>query len=171
MTPRAPCPAAALGAALALVLAALACAEGPTEPACEPAPPRGVLSLWTACPVQSLSQDSIELTLTNDTTETVWFYHECGPEVPWPTQLQPDGTWVRLLPDGFYLGIECDHVHELRPGESGPVWMSTQRVDRPGTYRAEMLAAYDCVDAHEPLHLGHACQRMEYLLSEPFELR
>ena len=155
-----------------LAVAGHGCGGGwPAAPACDPSPPAGELSLWTACGVKSLAGASVEFILTNDSAESVWLYHDCGDEVPWPTQLQADGTWLRLLPAEFYLAIECEHVHELLPGESGPLSMSTRHVDRPGTYRAEMMVARNCVEVHDPLHLGHACERVEFFQSEPFELR
>lgn len=143
--------------------------NGPTQPGCDGGPVAGEVSLWSECASHALA-GSVPLTLTNGTAETVWFYHECGDEVPWPDVLEADGTWTRLLPGTFFLPTGCEHVMELAPGESMELAMSTQHAPGAGTYRGELAVAYGCTAVHHPTHVPHRCARVEFVVSAPFVL-
>lgn len=169
MTPPAPALTAVAGA-LFVAAVGLGCG-GPTDTDCDGAPEPGAVSLWTACGMSSLGAGSVPLVLTNLTAEPIWFYHECRDEVPWPEMLQDDGTWLRLLPDDFFLPISCQHVVQLAAGDSMELSMSTQHVERPGVYRAEMVVARGCGDVHDPQHVNHECEHVDFLSSAPFDLR
>lgn len=161
---------ACLGAGL-FVLSLVGCSDSPVDPTCDAGPVAGALSMWTECGPHSLSSAGIPVVLTNQGAETIWYYHECGDESPWPSKLQDDGTWLRLLPPTFFLSIGCMHVMELAPGETAVFSMSTQRTNGPGTYRAEMLIARGCMDLHEPRHVAHSCEAQDFIVSQAFELR
>jgi hypothetical protein len=160
-----------MAAASALALLGCFSDSEPSADPCAGAPTIGAVTLWTPCAQHEMA-GPVPVVLTNSSAESIWIFHDCaGDEVPWPERQQPDGTWERLLPADYFLTVECEHVHEVVPGESVDVPMSTQHVTQPGTYRAQLLAAYGCVDAHHPLHVGHSCDRVDYVASEPFELR
>jgi hypothetical protein len=163
-----------MGVAL-LALVALAGAGcwggGPTEPTCGPQPVPGAVTLTSEACVHSLGESWVPLALRNDTAERIWFFHDCADEVPWLSRLEADGTWRRLLPEGFSLPLSCEHVHDLMPGTAEAQLASTLRAPGPGTYRAEMVIAWGCGDIHDPHHVLHSCERVEYLSSAPFELR
>jgi hypothetical protein len=113
----------------------------------------------------------VPVTLTNLESEHVVFFHECGDEAPWPERLLPDGTWQRLLPPDFFLTTGCAHAMELEPGESIVLEMSTARVPGPGIYRAVTMVGRGCEHVHEPVHVPHSCESLDFVESAPFELR
>ena len=161
---------ACLGAAL-LACVSLSCDDSPVAPACDAGPVAGAVSMWTECGPHALSGAGIPVVVTNGSAESIWCYDECGGESPWPSEQQADGTWLRLLPPTFFLSTGCMHVMELAPGETAVFSMSTQHAPGPGIYRAEMLIARGCVDLHEPLHVGHSCERQDFIVTASFELR